>query len=47
VDLYKASVKSVNPRGDLPLYLACELPTTSLDTIFILMKQYPDVVYHR
>jgi ankyrin repeat protein len=45
VNLYKASVKSVTPQGDLPLFLACELPETSLDTIFILMKLYPDLVY--
>jgi ankyrin repeat protein len=47
LDLYKASVKSVTPGGDLPLFLACDIPEPSLDTIFILMKQYPDVVYHR
>jgi ankyrin repeat protein len=45
VDLYKASVKSMTPQGDLPLFLACELPATSLSTIFILMKLNPDVVY--
>jgi ankyrin repeat protein len=45
VDLYKASVKSVTPGGDLPLFLACEMPETSLDTIFLLMKLYPDLVY--
>jgi ankyrin repeat protein len=45
VNLYKASVKTVTPQGDLPLFLACEMPETSLDTIFVLMKQYPDVVY--
>jgi ankyrin repeat protein len=45
VDLYKASVKSVTPQGDLPLFLACEMPETSLDTIFLLMKLYPDLVY--
>jgi ankyrin repeat protein len=45
VNLYKASVKSVTSEGDLPLFLACEMPETSLDTIFILMKLYPDVVY--
>jgi ankyrin repeat protein len=44
-NLYKASVKSVTPQGDLPLFLACEMPETSLDTIFILMKLYPDLVY--
>jgi ankyrin repeat protein len=45
VDLDKASVKSVTSEGDLPLFLACEMPKTSLDTIFLLMKQYPDLVY--
>jgi ankyrin repeat protein len=45
VDLYKASVKSVTSEGDLPLFLACEMPDTSLDTIFLLMKLYPDLVY--
>jgi ankyrin repeat protein len=45
VNLYKASVKSVTSQGDLPIFLACEMPKTSLDTIFLLMKQYPDVVY--
>jgi ankyrin repeat protein len=47
VNLYNASVKSVTPQGDLPLFLACEMPETSLDTIFLLIKLYPDVVYHR
>jgi hypothetical protein len=47
VNLYKSSVKSVTPQGDLPLFLACEMPETSRDTIFILMKMYPDVVYHQ
>jgi ankyrin repeat protein len=45
VNLYKASVKSVTPEGDLPLFLACEMPETSLDTIFLLIKLYPDLVY--
>jgi hypothetical protein len=45
VNLYKASVKSVTSEGDLPLFLACEMPETSLDTIFLLTKLYPDVVY--
>jgi ankyrin repeat protein len=45
VDLYKASVKSVTSEGDLPLFLACEMSKTSLDTIFLLMKLYPDLVY--
>jgi ankyrin repeat protein len=45
VGLYKASVKSVTSEGDLPLFLACEMPETSLDTIFLMMKLYPDLVY--
>ncbi len=45
VNLYKASVNSVTSAGDLPLFLACEMPETSLDTIFLLMKLYPDLVY--
>jgi ankyrin repeat protein len=45
VDLFKASVKSLTPQGDLPLFLACEMTQTSLDTIFLLMKLYPDLVY--
>jgi ankyrin repeat protein len=45
VNHYKASVKSVTPQGDLPLFLACDIPQPSLDTIFILMKLYPDLVY--
>jgi hypothetical protein len=45
VDLYEASVKSLTPQGDLPLFLVCEMHETSLDTIFILMKLYPDLVY--
>jgi ankyrin repeat protein len=45
VNRYKASVKSVTSGGDLPLFLACEMSETSLDTIFILMKQYPDMIY--
>jgi ankyrin repeat protein len=45
VNVYKASVKSVTPQGDLPLFLACEMPKTSLDTIFLLMKLYPELVY--
>jgi ankyrin repeat protein len=44
---YKASVKSVTSEGDLPLFLACKMPKTSLDTIFLLMKFYPDLVYYR
>jgi hypothetical protein len=40
VNLYKSSVKSVTPRGDLPLFLACEIPETPLDTLFLLIKQY-------
>jgi ankyrin repeat protein len=46
VNHYKASVKSRTPQGDLPLFLACEMKETSLDTIFLLMKLYPDFVYH-
>jgi ankyrin repeat protein len=45
VNVYKASVKSVTPQGDLPLFLACEVSETSLNTIFLLMKLYPDLVY--
>jgi ankyrin repeat protein len=45
VDLYQASVKCVTPQGDLPLFLACEMPEPSLDTIFLMMKLYPDLVY--
>jgi hypothetical protein len=44
VNSYKASVKSVTSEGDLPLFLACEMPKTSLDTIFLLMKLCPDLV---
>jgi ankyrin repeat protein len=43
VNLYKASVKSVTPQGDLPLFLACDSAEPSLDTIFLLMKMYPDL----
>jgi ankyrin repeat protein len=35
VDLYKASVKILTPGGDLPLFLACEIPEPSLDAIFL------------
>jgi ankyrin repeat protein len=45
VDLDEAFVKSLTPQGDLPLFLACEMPETSLDTIFIFMKLYPELVY--
>jgi ankyrin repeat protein len=45
VNRYKASVKSVTSQGDLPLFLACKTAETSLETIFLLMKQYPDLVY--
>jgi ankyrin repeat protein len=45
VDLYKASVKSVTPQGDLPVFLACDIPEPSLETIYLLMKLYPDLVY--
>jgi ankyrin repeat protein len=44
VNRYKASVKSVTSEGDLPLFLACEESESSLDTIFLLMKLYPDLV---
>jgi ankyrin repeat protein len=47
VNHYKASVKSRTPQGDLSLFLACEMSETSLDTIFILMKLYPNLVYRR
>jgi ankyrin repeat protein len=47
VDHYPASVKRETPEGDLPLFLACETPKSSLDTIFLLLKLYPDLVYHR
>jgi ankyrin repeat protein len=42
---FKASVKSVTSEGDLPHFLACEMSKTSLDTIFLLMKLYPELVY--
>jgi ankyrin repeat protein len=45
VNRYKASVKCVTPQDDLPLFLACEMPESSTDTIFILVKLYPDLVY--
>jgi ankyrin repeat protein len=45
VNRYKVSVKRVTPQGDSPLFLACEAPGTSLGTIFLLMKLYPDLVY--
>jgi ankyrin repeat protein len=45
VNRYKASVKSGTSHGDLPLFLACEMSETSLDTIFLLVKLYPDLVY--
>jgi ankyrin repeat protein len=45
VDLYKASVKSATYQGDLPLFLACQILEPSLDTIFLLLKLYPDLVY--
>jgi ankyrin repeat protein len=41
---YQASVKSVTPQGNLPLFLACDIPEPSLDTIFLLIKLYPDLV---
>jgi ankyrin repeat protein len=45
VNVDKSSVKSVTSEGDLPLFLACEIPEPSLDTLFLLMKLYPDLVY--
>jgi hypothetical protein len=45
VNRYKASVKRLTPEGELPLFLACEMPESSLDTIFLVMKQYLDLVY--
>jgi ankyrin repeat protein len=45
VDLYKASVKSRTPQGDLPIFLTCEMPEPSLDAIYMLVKFYPDLVY--
>jgi ankyrin repeat protein len=45
VNCYKASVKKVTPQGDVSLFLACEMPEPSLDTIFLLIKLYPDLVY--
>jgi ankyrin repeat protein len=47
VNHYEASVKSVTPQGDLPLFLACEMSETSLDTVFLLMQLYPDVAVYR
>jgi ankyrin repeat protein len=46
VNHFKGSVKSLTSEGDLPLFLACEMPKTSLDTIFLLIKLYPDLIYH-
>jgi ankyrin repeat protein len=45
VNHYKASVKIVTSQGDLPLFLACDIPEPSLDNIFMLVKLYPDLVY--
>jgi ankyrin repeat protein len=45
VNLDKASVKSGTSDGDLPLFLACEISEPSLDTLFLLMMLYPDLVY--
>jgi hypothetical protein len=42
---YTVSVKSVTPGGDLPLFMACEMPETYLDTIFLLIKLYPDLMH--
>jgi ankyrin repeat protein len=33
VNNYGASVKRVTRQGDFPLFLACEMPETSLDTL--------------
>jgi hypothetical protein len=44
VDLYEASVKTVPSEGDLTLFLACEM---SQDTMFVLRKLYPELVYRR
>jgi ankyrin repeat protein/regulator of replication initiation timing len=41
---YQPSVKTMTPEGDLPLFLACEMPETSLDTIFLLLKIHPELV---
>jgi ankyrin repeat protein len=41
VNGYKASVKIVTPKGNLPIFLACETLEPSLDTVFLLMKLYP------
>jgi hypothetical protein len=46
VNHFKASVKSLTSEGELPLFLACEMPKTSLDTIFLFIKLYPDLIYH-
>jgi hypothetical protein len=44
VNHFKASVKSVPSEGDLPLFLACEIPEPSMDTIIILIKLYPELL---
>jgi hypothetical protein len=44
VNVYQASAKSVTSEVDLPLFLACETPEPYLNTIFLLMKFYPDLV---
>jgi hypothetical protein len=41
---YGTSVKSVTPQVGMPLFLEYEMPATSLDTIFLLVKLYPEVV---
>jgi ankyrin repeat protein len=38
------AVKSETSQGELPLFMACAAAEPSLNTIFILMKEYPDVV---
>jgi ankyrin repeat protein len=41
---FGAAAKSATSQGDLPLFLACAAAEPSLDIIFMLMKEYPDVV---
>jgi hypothetical protein len=45
VNLHKASVKTVTPQGDLPLFLACEMPETSLDTRYFVKDFLEPYVY--
>jgi ankyrin repeat protein len=44
MDRFGAAAKSASSQGDLPLFLACAATAPSLDTIFMLMKGFPDVV---